>query len=188
MQTLSPATLRALSKDLVEATPAKILKRSSLENLSRKYRLAEGMVVGVARDLQIEIEQDSKGDRFRDAPRASSKSKDQHPVSDVVRRQILRGAIFKFISSSSEELEGPEKDKSLVVAIFGNFRRERDAIRKWVTWQEEKISGLEEENTALKVRIAKLEASGGYAKKPTLTDEEIARSDPHSFFKDPRDG
>lgn len=173
---------RAVATSLRTAAVENKVRSQDVQRIAQKHRIQAGDVIGIAREILIDVEAArpvrSESHPGRVAGKAEA-GQGKPPVSALVRDQILKGGIYRTLLPLGI---AEDPDKVQVLTTYGQFRRERQAIKDWV-------SALERENEELRRQTARLKAEleGQDAGPAALDDAEIARRDPHSFFRDPRD-
>ena len=172
MHELSMHKLRHVSTLLSQEAESNQVSHDTVARLAKRAGIAAGEVIGIARDLRIEVTGMAEGKAVADdaARRDQGTAGKGRTIPDLVKGQILKGSIYKGIGAGSG-------DGDFIVTTARKFRKERQAIVAWTT-------GLEIELREARTRIAELEKRLEEASAPTKVP---GRDDPEDFFRDPRD-
>lgn len=145
------------------------VSRGQLKAVARLNGVAEGIVIGVAREIAITVPENSpeQNPRLTEAQRRAPEGPEP-PVSLAVREQILKGTIFRRLSSSPEAAPN-----DTVMTTFDRLSRERAAIADWTGWLEAELGAARGQLDDLKGKVARLEAE-----LEAATREEEHKPDP----------
>ena len=149
------------------------IDRHAIQEVAALHNLPEGEVIGIARDLSIEVLLEERSP----AKPQTEKVSRRRPVSDLVLARIARGSIYKLLMPIESETPEAEIEDRFAMVRLGALKREREAIDKLLTWYERELQRLEIENTILR--------NAPKSEKVWIppNDEDIARRDPDSFFR-----
>lgn len=176
MSNISLTEARKISAQLKHEAEDGHISSDRLERLAQKTKRTVAELKAIARDVDISVDLPQKSRLLRVPESAARRPKSNLPVSDLVLDQIRNAGIFKRLSPKDLDATQEEDDKTVVITTFGQLRRERAAIRKLLDWMDAQLATQDQANDT--------------ENKPDLLSDinldDVAKRDPNSFFKDPR--